>query len=173
MSESCNDLAGSEDHRNMLLPNHAKEIEQKLEDKSGSTRTLIDFSPNSTRVGSILARPIFGLCNASSTYQQITKSIYSSYEDSLDETLGVEYFSATASREAPVFDVYSDSDESSHDSLDSIADVLAKLQLKFFHDYSFVELLNNLQEVASIDDLPFQHDTPLTPYGKLDPGEPN
>ena len=101
------------------------------------------------------------------------KSIYPSYEDSWDKTLGVENFTATARQGAPVFDVYSDSDESSHDSLDSIADVLAKLQLKFFHDYSFVELLNNLQEVASIDDLPFQHDTPLTPYGKLDPGEPN
>ena len=81
--------------------------------------------------------------------------------------------SATDSREAPVFDVYSDPDESSPDSLDFITIVLAKFQLKSCQDYSLAELLDNLQEVASIDDLPFQHDTPLTPYGKLDPGEPN
>jgi len=66
-SESCDDLAVSYDHNNMLLPDLTKEIEQKLEDKSSSTRTQIDFSPNSTRVETLLARPIFGLCNASST----------------------------------------------------------------------------------------------------------
>ena len=89
----------------MLLPDLAKEIEQKLEDNSGSTRTRIDSSPNSTRVETLHARPIFGLRNASSTYQQMIKSIYPSYEDSLDKTLGIENFSATASRGAPIFDV--------------------------------------------------------------------
>ena len=38
-SESCNNLAGSEDHDDMLLPDLAKEIEQKLKDNSGSTWT--------------------------------------------------------------------------------------------------------------------------------------
>ena len=66
-SESCNIIAASDDHGDVLLPDLAKEIEQKLDDKSGSTRTQIDFIPNSTRVETLLARPIFGLCNASST----------------------------------------------------------------------------------------------------------
>ena len=89
------------------------------------------------------------------------KSIYPSYEDSLDKTLSIENFSATTSRGAPIFDEYSDSDESSHDNLDLITDALVKFQLKSHHDYSFAELLNNLREVASIDDLQFQHGTPL------------
>ena len=38
-SESSNKLAGSDDHGVMLLPNLTKEIEKKLEDNSGSTRT--------------------------------------------------------------------------------------------------------------------------------------
>ena len=56
--------------------------------------------------------------------------IKSIYEDSLDQTLGVKNSSATASRGAPIFDVYSDPEESSLDSLDFITDALAKLQLK-------------------------------------------
>ena len=87
--------------------------------------------------------------------------IKSIYEDSLDQTLGVKNSSATASRGAPIFDVYSDLEESSLDSLDFITDALAKLQLKSCQDYSLAELLDNLREVASIDDLPFQHGTPL------------
>ena len=75
-SESSSKLAGSGDHDDMLLPDLAKEIEQKLEDNSGSTRTRIDSSPNSTRVETLHARPIFGLRNASSTYQQMIKSSY-------------------------------------------------------------------------------------------------
>ena len=81
--------------------------------------------------------------------------IKSTYENSLDQTLSVDNSSATASRGAPVFDVYSDPDESSLDSLDFITDALAKFQLKSCQDYSLAELLDNLQEVASIDDLPF------------------
>ena len=38
-SESSSKLAGSGDHDDMLLPDLAKEIEMKLEDNSGSTRT--------------------------------------------------------------------------------------------------------------------------------------
>jgi len=38
-SEDPNKLAGSDDHGTMLLPDLAKEIEAKLEDKSGSTRS--------------------------------------------------------------------------------------------------------------------------------------
>src|SRR6185369_5775186 len=49
-SESSNKLAGSDDHGVMLLPDLVKEIEMKLEDNSGSTRTQIDLKPNSTRI---------------------------------------------------------------------------------------------------------------------------
>ena len=49
-SEDSNKLVGSNDHGIMLLPDLAKEIEAKLEDKSGSTRTQIDLRPNSTLI---------------------------------------------------------------------------------------------------------------------------
>jgi len=98
------------------------------------------------------------------------KSIYSSYGASLDQTAYAENFSATASRGAPVFDIYLDSDESSHDNLDPITDALAKLQLKFCHGYSYAVLLDSPREVASIDDLPFQHGTPLTPLRETGSG---
>jgi len=91
------------------------------------------------------------------------KSIYSSYEASLDQTTYIENSSTTASREAPIFDVYSDSDKSSQDNLDLIIDALAKLQVKSCYGYTPAELLDSLREVASIDDLPYQHGTPLTP----------
>ena len=51
LSESCNKLAGSDDHGVMLPPDLAKEIELKLEGNSGSTRTQIDLKPKSTRIG--------------------------------------------------------------------------------------------------------------------------
>src|SRR6185436_14635681 len=87
--------------------------------------------------------------------------IRSIYENSLDYLLCVENHSVTASREAPVFDVYPDPIESSQDSLDFITNALAKMQLKSCRGHTLAELLDNLREVASIDDLPFQHDTPL------------
>ena len=87
--------------------------------------------------------------------------IKSIYENSLDCLLRVEDHSVTASREAPVFDVYPDLVESSNDSLDRITNALAKIQLKSCQSYTLAELLDNLREVASIDDLPFQHGTPL------------
>ena len=49
LSESCNAIAGSSDHGNMLLPDLAKEIEQKLDNRSSSTRTQIDLNLSSTR----------------------------------------------------------------------------------------------------------------------------
>ena len=88
--------------------------------------------------------------------------IKSIYENSLDQLLCIENSSVTASREAPVFDVYPDPDGLSDDSLDFITNALAKIQLKSCQDHTIAELLDNLREVASIDDLPFQHDTPLT-----------
>jgi len=93
----------------------------------------------------------------------VIDSIYSSYGTSLDQTQYVKNSPITASREAPVFDVYSDSDESSHDNLDLIIDALAQLQTVPGGDQVSAELLDNLREVASIDDLPYQHGTPLTP----------
>ena len=74
-SESFNKLVGSDDHGIMLLPDLAKEIEIKLEDNSSSTRTQIDLKPNSTRIETPLAQPIFGLRNASSAYQRMIESI--------------------------------------------------------------------------------------------------
>ena len=99
----------------------------KLEDNSGSTRTQIDLKLNSTRLETPLAQPIYGPRNASSTYRQMIKIIY---ENSLDQLLCVKNSSVTASREAPVFDVYTDPVESSHDSLDFITNALPKIQLK-------------------------------------------
>ena len=119
----------------MLLPDLAKEIE----DNSGSTRTQIDLKPNSTRMETPLAQPIFELCNASSTYKQMIISIY---ENSLDQILCIENSSATASREAPVFDVYPDPDGSPVDSLDFINNVLAKIQLKSCQDHTIAEILD-------------------------------
>ena len=87
--------------------------------------------------------------------------IRSIYQNSLDHLLCVENISVTASREAPVFDVYPDPLESSHDSLDFITNAMAKIQLKSCKNYTRAELLDNIREVASIDDLPFQHGAPL------------
>ena len=67
--ESLSKLTGSDDQGVMLLPDFAKEIEMKLEDNSGSTRTQIDLKPISTRIGNPLAEPLFGLHNSSSTYK--------------------------------------------------------------------------------------------------------
>ena len=111
----------------MLLADLAKEIEVKLEDNSSSTRTQINFKPNSTWLGTPLAQHIFGLCNSSSNYKQMIRSIY---ENSSDRLFYVENYSVAASREAPIFDVYPDSVESSQDSLDFITNALAKIQLK-------------------------------------------
>ena len=67
-SESSRKLTRSNDHGVMLLPDLAKEIEMKLEDNSGSTRSQIDLKPNFTQIEIPLAQPIYGLRNASSTY---------------------------------------------------------------------------------------------------------
>ena len=67
----------------------------------------------------------------------------------------------TTGREAPVFDVYPDPVKSSQDNLDFITNALAKIQLESCQSHTLAELLDNLWEVASIDDLPFQHGTPL------------
>ena len=101
------------------------------------------------------------------------KSINSSHEASLDQTAHVKNSFATASWEAPVFDVYSDSDESSCDNLDLIINALSQLQVKSCSGQRPIELIDNLREVASIDDLPYQHGTPLQIYRQLDLGELN
>jgi len=126
----------------------------KLEDNLGSTRTQIDLKLISTWIGTPLAQPLFGLRNSSSTYKQMIRSIY---ENSLDHLLCGKNHSVTASREKPVFDVYLDPVESSQDSLDFITNALAKIQLESCQSHTLAKLLDNLREVASIDDLPFQH----------------
>ena len=87
--------------------------------------------------------------------------IRSIYANSLDHLPYVENHSVTTSREAPVFYVYLDLAESSQDSMDFITNALAKIQLKSCQSHTLAELLDNLREVASIDDLPFQHGIPL------------
>ena len=106
--------------------------------------------------------------NSSSAYKQMIKSIY---ENSLDHLLCVKNHSATARREVPVFNVYPDAVESPQDSLDFITNALAKMQLKSCRSRTLAELLDNLQEVASIDDLPFQHGTPLVTERETGSGE--
>jgi hypothetical protein len=128
-SESCDFADGSSNLGEMLLPDLAKEIEQKLDTNSSSTRTQISLSPSSTQVETFCIQPTFGLRNSASTYQEMIKSIYSTYGASSDYPVYVKNSHATASREAPVFDVYSNSDESpSDDNLDVIIDALAQLQ---------------------------------------------
>jgi len=97
--------------------------------------------------------------------------IRSIYENSLDHLLHVENHSVTASQEAPVFDVYLDPVESPQDSLDFITNALAKMQLKSCQSHTLAELLDDLREVASIDDLPFQHGTPLATERETGSGE--
>ena len=63
-SKDSNKLARSHDHSVMLLPDLAKEIESKLENNSSSTRTQIDLKPKSTRIGTFIVQPIFGLRNS-------------------------------------------------------------------------------------------------------------
>ena len=99
------------------------------------------------------------------------KPIYSYYGAGLDQTSKVKNSFVTASREAPVFDVYSDPVWSSQDSLDFITNALAKIQLKSCQSHTLAELLDNLREVASIDDLPFQHGTPLVTERETGSGE--
>ena len=97
--------------------------------------------------------------------------IRSIYQNSLDNFFCIENHSVTASREAPVFDVYPDPVESSQNSLDFITNALAKIQLKSCQSLTLAELLDNLRKVASIDDLPFQHGTPLTTNREIGYGE--
>ena len=100
-------------------------------------------------------------------------SIYSSYGASLDHPTYIKNSHVTASREAPIFDVYSDSDESSYDNLDLIIDAFAQLQTEACSGRRPAELFDHLREVTSINDLPYRHSTPLTPCGRQDLGEQN
>ena len=70
--------------------------------------------------------------------------IRSFYENSMDRLCHIENQSVTASREAPVFDVYPDLAELPQDSLDFITNALAKMQLKSCRGHTLVELLDNL-----------------------------
>ena len=97
--------------------------------------------------------------------------IGSIYENSLDHLLCVENHSVNASREAPIFDVYPDPVELSQDSLDFITNALVKIQFESCQSHTLAELLDNLREVASIDDLLFQHGTPNVTKRETGSGE--
>ena len=56
-------------------------------------------------------------------------------------------------------------------SLDFITNALAKIQIESCQSHTLAELLDNLREVASIDDLLFQHGTPLVTERETRPGE--
>ena len=93
------------------------------------------------------------------------------YENSLDHLLYVENHSVTTGWEVPIFNVYQDPVESSQDSLDFITNALAKMQLKSCQSHTLAELLDDLREVASIDNLLFQHGTPLATERETRSGE--
>ena len=52
-----------------------------------------------------------------------------------------------------------------------LANALAKIQFESCKSHTLAELLDNLREVASIDDLPFQHGTPLVTERETGSGE--
>ena len=52
-----------------------------------------------------------------------------------------------------------------------ITNALAKIQFESCQNHTLAELLDNLREVASIDDLPFQHGTPLVTERETGSGE--
>ena len=91
--ESCNFAGKPSNLGEILLPDLIKEIEQKLDTNSSSTRTQISLGLSSTQDGTLYAQPIFGLRNSSSTYQQMIKSNYSTYGASLDYPSYVKKFS--------------------------------------------------------------------------------
>ena len=162
-----------DDHGDMLLPDLAKEIEQKLNDNSSSIRTQINLDPSSTQVGTLLVQTIFGLRNSSSAYQRMIESIYSSHEASLDQNLHVKNSSATASWEAPVFDVYSDSE--SH-----LMTIWTLSLMCWQSSKSSPAMVTHLQNYSiAFEKLPasmtYHSSTvpPLHPYVKLDLGELN
>ena len=96
------------------------------------------------------------------------KSIYSTHGDSSDYSAYVKNSHATDGREASVFDVYSDSDEShSNDNLDLIIDALTQLQARSCSGRVPAELPDRLRVIASIDDPPYQHGTTLTPVREI------
>ena len=129
--KSSNIANRSSDLGEMLLPDLAKEIEEKLAIIASSTRSQIKLRLEPTRPKIHCVQPIFWLHSASSVYRKLIKSIYFAQEKGLDHPVYVEHINATASREAPVFDVYSDSDDSSlDDNLNLIINALAQFQAK-------------------------------------------
>ena len=133
-----------------------------------SKTTQIDLKPKSTRIGTLIAQPIFGLRNSSSVYKQMIRS---SYENSLDRPLHVENQSATARREAPVFDIYIDPVESPQDSLDFITNALAKMQLKSCQTIPSQNYSTTCEKSPA--SMIFRSNTvlPSQPRGKLGPEE--
>jgi len=73
------------------------------------------------------------------------ESIYSAQEARSDCPVYVKNSEATVNREAFIFDVYSDSDESSlYDNLGLIIDALAQLQAKSYSGWEPAELPDRL-----------------------------
>jgi hypothetical protein len=98
-----------------LLPNLAKEIEEE----STVDATLTRAAPGLLESDSIRSeeehtRILFGLHKTASIYQELTQSEFlSALEEDCDNLLKFRDAGATACREAPVFNKYSDSDDDS------------------------------------------------------------
>ena len=70
ISTGSSNLASESSNLNeILFPDLAKEIEQKLYDNSSPALSQIDLSLNSTQAQTFCIQPIFGLCNSSSAYK--------------------------------------------------------------------------------------------------------
>jgi hypothetical protein len=80
-----------------------------------STRAALGLlGSDSTQSEEERTQLLFGLRNAASVYQELTQSEFlSALEEDLDNLLKLEDARATACREAPIFDKYSDSDDDS------------------------------------------------------------
>jgi hypothetical protein len=82
----------------MLLPDFAKEIEEKLIFKTSSTCSPINLRLESTQSETHCVQPMFGLRNPSSIYLKMIGSIYSTPEE---DQLRVRDIGATARRGLP------------------------------------------------------------------------
>ena len=93
----------------------------------------------------------------------------------MDDQCYVEDEGATAGREAPIFDTYSDSDDgiesSSDDNLNLIFAATSQLRAKFWIGSQPAEPPDYSRVVASIKDLPYQHGRPLSPIQEGRSGE--
>ena len=108
----------------MLLPDLAKEIEEKLILDTSSTRSPTDLGLITTRSKVITSQPNYGLQNTAYVYQKAMRSILSSLLEKSSNQLPIKDTIATACRAAPIFDTYPDSDDEGDTHLDDRMDLI-------------------------------------------------